>query len=213
VPRALWNKHARRAWSRPLLFAFILAAHVALILLAQRGLIHVPHGAEEPLQIFSVAPPPIAQPSTPVASSQTRARAAPRLAARPPKAQDALEVAAVPRSPLDIDWSAEAAIAAQHQTELASAAGPKSLDDHHGRKPRDGLNSGGPEQFGWDYAATHRVETSQGVPIIHLGDRCVVGFLLILPFFGCGFGGEIPVNGDLFKHMRDRPRDAANSIP
>jgi hypothetical protein len=205
----------RTPWSRPLLFAFILSVHALLILLAQRGLINVPRAPEEPLQIFSVTrPPPIPQPGTPMASLQPRARAALPLAARPPKAQDALEVAAAPRSPLDIDWSAEAAIAAQHQTELASAAGPKSLDDHHGRKPRDGLNSSGPDQFGWDYAATHRVETSQGVPIIHLGDRCVVGFLLILPFFGCGFGGDIPVNGDLFKHMHDHdPRSSSVPTP
>ncbi len=204
----------RKPWSRPLLFAFILAVHALLILLAQRGLIHVPQAPEEPLQIFSVTrPPPLAQPRTPPDSAHARARFVRPLAAKPPTTDDALQVATPPRSALDIDWSAEAAITAQHQTELASAAGPKSLDDHHGRKPRAGLNSGGPDQFAWDYAATHRVETSQGVPIIHLGDRCVVGFLLILPFFGCGFGGEIPVNGDLFKHMRDRPRDAANSIP
>ena len=203
----------RTPWSRPLLFAFILAVHVVLILLARGGLIRLPRAAEEPLLIFSVTrPPPIAPPRTPVASSQPHARPAPPLATRPPQAGDVLEVTPAPRSPLDIDWSAEAALTAQHQTELASAAGPKSLDDHHGRKPRAGLNSSGPDQFGWDYAATHRVETSQGVPIIHLGDRCVVGFLLILPFFGCGFGGEIPVNGDLFKHIHDHdPR--ASSVP
>jgi hypothetical protein len=203
----------QKPWSRPLLFAFILAVHAVLILLAQRGFIHVPRAAEEPLQIFSVTrPPPLAPSRTPPAVAHARARSAPPLAARPPTTDDALQVATPPRSALDIDWSAEAAVAAQHQTELASAAGPKSLDDHHGRKPRAGLSSSGPDQFGWDYAATHRVETSQGVPIIHLGDRCVVGFLLILPFFGCGFGGEIPVNGDLFKHLHDHdPR--ASSVP
>jgi hypothetical protein len=199
----------RTPGSRPLLFAFILLCHGVVILLAQRGLIRVPHIAEEPLSIFSVAPRlrpprPIA-PRTPTASSQPHNRSAAPLTARPPTPDTSSSAAAAPRSPLDIDWSAEAAIAAQHQTDLAAAPGPRSLDDHHGRKPHQGLNSSGPYQFGWDYAATHRVETSQGVPIIHLGDRCVVGFLLMLPFFGCGFGGEIPVNGDLFKHMHDPP--------
>ena len=192
----------RTPWSRPLLFVLILAVHALLILLAQRSLIHVPRAAEEPLLIFSVAQTPISQPRT-AASSQPHARSVRPLPTSPLSAGDALDAITVPRSALDIDWSAEAALAAQHQTELASAAGPKSLDDHHGRKPRDGLNSSGPDQFGWDYAATHRVDTTQGVPVIHLSDRCAVAFLLILPTFACGFGGKIPVDGDLFKHMHD----------
>lgn len=194
-----------RTWSRPLLFAFILAVHAVLILLAQQGMIHILRTVEEPLLIFLVPskPPPLALARAAVASSRLHTRSARPLAANPATSGSAFEATTVPRSAVAFDWYTEAAMAAQHQTELAAAAGPRSLDDHHGRKPRDGLNSGGADQFAWDYAATHRVETSQGVPIIHLGDRCVVGFLLILPFFGCGFGAEIPANGDLFKHMRD----------
>jgi hypothetical protein len=209
------RESARTPWSRPLLFAFILACHAVLILLAQRGLIHVPHPAEEPLTIFSVLkrPPPNAPPRTPPPSSPPRAHSAASLAAKAPTPGNLSTTTPAPSSPLDIDWSAEAAIAAQHQTALAAAPGPRSLDDHHGRKPLAGLNSSGPYQFGWDYAATHRVETSQGLPIIHLSDRCVVGFLLILPFFGCGFGGEIPVNGDLFKHMHDGPAESVPTPP
>jgi hypothetical protein len=115
------------------------------------------------------------------------------------------------QSPLNIDWSAEATITARHQAELAAAPKSRSLDDHHRHGNHHdgvGLSNKGPYQFGWDYSATHRVDTSQGVPIIHLNDRCVVGFLIILPFFGCRFGGEIPVKGDLFQHMHDAPADA-----
>ncbi|HWG71516.1 MAG TPA: hypothetical protein VN692_19030 [Steroidobacteraceae bacterium] len=165
-------------------------------------MIHVPGAAEVPLLIFSVAQTPISQPRI-AASSQPHIRSVRSLPTSPPSAGDALEAITVPRPALDVDWSAEAALAAQHQTELASAAGPKSLDDHHGRKPRDGLNSSGPDQFGWDYAATHRVDTTQGAPVIHLSDRCMVAFLLILPTFACGIGGKIPADGDLFKHMHD----------
>jgi hypothetical protein len=194
----------RTPGSRWLLFAFILTVHAVLILLAQGRLILVPRTAEQPLLIFSVTrPPQPVVPRPPLAATHARVRSRSPVAASPLGSDPVLEATALPRSPLDIDWSAEAALAAQHQTELATAAGPRSLDDHHGRKPRAGLNSGGSEQFAWDYAATHRVEVSQGVPIIHLGDRCVVGFLLILPFFGCGFGAEIPANGDLFKHLHD----------
>src|SRR5450432_448664 len=107
MPHASWNRNVRTPWSRPLLFAFILAVHAVFILLAQRGLIHVPQAPEEPLQIFSVAPPPpIVRPSTPAVVSHPQAQSVPPLAAGP-KSDDVLEVTTAPRSPLDIDWSAE----------------------------------------------------------------------------------------------------------
>lgn len=205
----------RRGGTRAALFAIVLLCHAVLILLAERRLIRIARPAEEPLLIFQVAAsaPPPAAPRAPPAAARARARSvAPLSTAAPSTAAVPDSALGAPRSPLDIDWSAEAAIAAQHQTEWAAAPGPKSLDDHHGSKPLAGLHSAGPDEFGWDYNATHRVESSQGLPIIHLGDRCVVGFLLILPFFGCGFGGEIPVNGDLFKHLHDHDPNAS-SVP
>jgi hypothetical protein len=60
-----------------------------------------------------------------------------------------------------------------------------------------------PEQFVWNYAATHRVEAiPQGGILIHLGDHCVL-VLIPLPIVGCGIG-KIPVNGDLFEHTQDK---------
>jgi hypothetical protein len=59
-----------------------------------------------------------------------------------------------------------------------------------------------PAQFGWNYAATHRVESlPQGGLLIHVNDNCVL-LLFPLPFVGCAIG-KIKANGNLFEHMRD----------
>jgi hypothetical protein len=59
-----------------------------------------------------------------------------------------------------------------------------------------------PPEFGWDYAATHRVESLPGGGLlINLNDRCVL-LLAPLPFAMCGIGTQ-PANGELFEHMRD----------
>ena len=59
-----------------------------------------------------------------------------------------------------------------------------------------------PEQFAWNYAATHRVEAVPGGGmLIHLGDNCVLVFLP-LPIVGCGIGKK-PANGDLFEHRHE----------
>jgi hypothetical protein len=60
-----------------------------------------------------------------------------------------------------------------------------------------------PEQFAWDYAATHRVEAlPQGGVLIHINDNCVL-LIFPLPLIGCGIGKR-PANGDLFNHMREK---------
>ena len=60
-----------------------------------------------------------------------------------------------------------------------------------------------PQEFAWDYAATHRIEAIPGGGmLVHLSDNCVL-ILFPLPFVGCGIGKR-PVNGDLFEHRRDQ---------
>jgi hypothetical protein len=57
-------------------------------------------------------------------------------------------------------------------------------------------------QFGWDYTATHRVESiPEGGLLLHLNENCVL-VLFPLPFVGCGIGKK-KANGDLFEHMHD----------
>ncbi len=57
-----------------------------------------------------------------------------------------------------------------------------------------------PEQFAWDYAATHRVEAlPQGGLAIHINDNCVL-LIFPLPFIGCAIGKK-PANGGIFESM------------
>jgi hypothetical protein len=60
------------------------------------------------------------------------------------------------------------------------------------------------QQFGWDYAHTHRLESlPEGGLLVNLSDQCsiVVKFPMILG--GCRIG-KIEGRGDLFAHMHDK---------
>lgn len=97
------------------------------------------------------------------------------------------------------DWNAELTQAAKNA--LANELAKKKHDTDFAHvfptQPKK------PEQFAWDYAATHRVETlPQGGVLIHINDNCVL-LIFPLPLFGCGIGKH-PANGDLFEHMREK---------
>lgn len=68
-------------------------------------------------------------------------------------------------------------------------------------------------EFGWDYAATHRlVPLPRGGILLSLNDHCalvIYGFIF-LP--GCRIG-RIPANGELFDHMHDRRDEGSGSLP
>jgi hypothetical protein len=96
------------------------------------------------------------------------------------------------------DWASE-----------LSRAARDAASDKLTQKPRDfgfphpsSAPAARASQFGWDYAATHRVESiSGGGLLLHLNENCVL-VLIPLPFVGCGIG-EKTANGDLFEHMHD----------
>jgi hypothetical protein len=104
-----------------------------------------------------------------------------------------------------VDWRTEAALAAQHQTQLAAMSQYRSLDSR-GKKANLGLSgelgSAGAKksEFGWDYAATHRVQSNGVATVIALNDRCSLVLAGPIPFPICGIG-KIPPRGDLFDHM------------
>lgn len=60
-------------------------------------------------------------------------------------------------------------------------------------------------KFDW---APPRAGFSGGLPYVRMGEKCVV----TIGLFACGFGGDPPVNGDLFESMRDPERDRS-SVP
>jgi hypothetical protein len=107
--------------------------------------------------------------------------------------------------PTQIDWAHELELAAQNvianeeaeksYRDLSRSMSPSQVDwltRHHMEPANPGLTWKKP-----------RVEfTSDGMPIIHINDHCVLVPLLFVPMVFCSIG-HIEPNGDLFKHMRD----------
>jgi hypothetical protein len=122
-------------------------------------------------------------------------------------AQSSAAASREPNPPAPIDWMAELESAAGNATADKSAQMPKDFGFPH--LPSAPAKA---SQFGWDYAATHRVEAiPEGGLLVHLDDRCVL-VLFPLPFIGCGIGEKEP-NGDLFKSMGDSSDAQLGSAP
>ena len=109
-------------------------------------------------------------------------------------------------SPLDesgadspsVDWNAELERAGKDNSLREPGLARRDFGFPHRSTPA----AAKPPEFGWDYAATHRVESVPGGGLlINLNDRCVL-LLAPLPFAVCGIGTK-PANGELFEHMRD----------
>lgn len=105
-----------------------------------------------------------------------------------------------------IDWEEELARAAKHAGTEHTGPEPKDFGfPHAGAAP-----SAKTEQFGWDYAPTHRVESIPGGGLlVNLNDNCVLVFVPF-PFVLCQ-PGKKPANGELFKHLHDAPDAGAES--
>jgi hypothetical protein len=96
------------------------------------------------------------------------------------------------------DWAGELSRAAKDAVSNSLAQKPRDF----GFPRLPSAPAGKTPQFGWDYAATHRIEAiPEGGLLLHLNDNCVL-ILFPLPFVGCGIGKKKP-NGDLFEHLRD----------
>jgi hypothetical protein len=202
-----------RAW-RTALFAGILALHAALLLLAPTLRFTRLIGTEEPLQLLQLAPPIPASDSRRPAEAAARNR--PRREPPPQSAAITVPSTPAPAGPLPpaagaIDWSAEAALTARRLADPSTEPKPRSLDDHDRHQDGAGLREMSKPQFGWYYAGTHRFDTSGGLPVIHLSDRCVIPIGAMIPLPLCGIG-KITARGDLFEHMRDVP-DAKTDTP
>jgi hypothetical protein len=95
------------------------------------------------------------------------------------------------------DWASELSRAARDATSDESTQKPRDFGFPHPSSAPTKV-----PQFGWDYAATHRVESiPEGGLLLHLNENCVL-VLFPLPFVGCGIGRK-KADGDLFEHMRD----------
>jgi hypothetical protein len=102
------------------------------------------------------------------------------------------------------DWRVQAEVTAQanalHIVEAEDNAARQAAALTARFKPLPGPRVRGPE-FGWDYAATHRITRPEGGGLlIALNDRCSI-FIFLLPMIGCKIGPGPTANGDLFKFM------------
>jgi hypothetical protein len=132
-------------------------------------------------------------------------RAAPKPSLTPPTAPQEGESNAI-HPP--IDWGSELERSARNST--AEGSSQKKRDFGFPHTPQAGGDKG--PEFGWDYAATHRIESlPEGGLLIHLNDNCVL-ILFPLPFGGCAIGTR-KANGDLFKNMNDPPPASPSIVP
>jgi hypothetical protein len=105
-----------------------------------------------------------------------------------------------------IDWASELSRAARDAASDTLTQKPRDFGFPYPSSAPDAKSA----QFGWDYVATHRVESiPEGGLLLHLNENCVL-VLFPLPFVGCGIGKK-KANGDLFKNMND-PSQAYRSI-
>ncbi len=108
-------------------------------------------------------------------------------------------------TPNAIDWRDEMETAAVRQlaTEGQKREQDAALDPPH--VPQYLAPQPLRPQFGWDYAATHRVQSlPEGGVLINVNDRCTIVIFLIATF-GCSLDRPPPQRGDLFQHMHDPP--------
>jgi hypothetical protein len=174
-------------------------------------------------QIASSEPPSQSASRAEESVSQTRQQQLRRAAGRSgtPEAAATSEIEATPdvtampgsdsqQSPLleppssHPDWRAQA-----EATARTSAKSIVAAEDDAARKvaaltarfkPLPGPRVRGPE-FGWDYAATHRItHVPGGGLVVALNDRCAI-LIFLIPMIGCSVGPKPPANGDLFKYM------------
>jgi hypothetical protein len=195
---------SRAASPRIPVLAAVVAAHAGalLVLLAETRTRDV-RGESEASPLLVMLFEPRERPA-----AAARAGRAPRPSPSRHRPRAAAEVE-VPAPPLPgapgtaIDWTAEATAAAERETEgaerrarQAQALAPKPNPMFAARPKR--------HEFGWNYAATHRVEAGRGgITFIHIGDNCGIALYLLIPMsFGCAVG-KPAVRGDLFEHMHD----------
>lgn len=106
-----------------------------------------------------------------------------------------------------IDWLR--AMHAQVRAFESPAGGPPPVRIGFPRLPARAPHR---HRFGWDYAATHRIEElPTGGILVMLNDHCALVFAP-LPFGGCALG-RIKANGKLFKHMNEPRNQGPGSLP
>jgi hypothetical protein len=180
--------------------AVVLGFHLAALWLLLATSRVIPTGTKsQVLEIVFIPRPPLSL------EGNSTSRIAEGVAPGPrSKANAALHPDAGPQSnknndtPTPIDWASELARTGREAATEESVQKSREFGFSHRSAPP----AGKPPQFGWDYAATHRIESlPEGGLLVHLNDNCVL-VLFPLPFAGCAIGKR-KANGQLFDHIRD----------
>ena len=184
--------------------AVVLGLHLSIVwmLLTTSRLLPIKAGSQS-LEIVFIGPP--ARPAVsvgrnplggvagiPTSRSRKAAEAFARTPNLPPSSNENNAIHPPP------DWAAELSRAARDAVSNESAQNMRDFGFPHSPAAKPDKRG----QFGWDYAATHRVESlPEGGLLIHINENCVL-VLFPLPLVGCAIGKK-KANGELFEHMHD----------
>lgn len=180
--------------------AVVLGLHLAVIcLLLATSRVPSFRTTSQSVEFVLIARPVVAPEHSRVLENGTRRR---QITVKPPpipgvRPQESENNAIPPPT----DWAAEMSRVVNDAVSEKLAQKPRDFGFPHSPSVPDSKTP----QFGWDYAATHRIEgIPEGGLLLHLNDNCVL-ILFPLPFAGCGIGTR-KANGDLFEHMHDPAR-------
>jgi hypothetical protein len=204
-------------WRRVVAFAAIIAAHWLVLWLFPSG--YAPREPQEDVVSFAtltILEPITEQASQPAPLESENAMRAARVTERRRFSHEKASSTTVSEpervlpsntAPALTDWAKEAQIAADDSIKSDATASRQAgaLTDWKSRVMPSPTVPAAPT-FSWDYAATHRFESSALGLIVNLNDRCslLISLSIMAVMGGCKLG-QIPVRGDLFMHMKDEP--------
>jgi len=127
----------------------------------------------------------------------------PRSSFAPPRTERMPQRSSPPETPVLSEQETTAPVAVDWAKEAERVAADRTAGEgtNIGAEPAPAAAR---QQFGWDYARTHRLESlPDGGLLVNLSDRCSIVFKFPMLLGGCRIG-KIESRGDLFAHMYDR---------
>jgi len=197
VERNVGEKQRLRA-SRAAAVLVVLALHGALLLLSgEPPPRRASPGFPEPaLELFWLDPLPAALPEKTPQPARDPSKATP--ASTPVEPSTAITPGALPEQPPRIDWNAQARDAAEAYV-LRQEQEARQRARFAPREPFARLESKEKLDRGWRFDGHNRIDTSSGIPVFHINERCVlVGFLLP----ACAIG-KIRPSGEMYQGYQE----------
>ena len=176
----------------------VLALHGALLLLSGYSpLRRAPPGPSEPaLELFWFDPLPAALPEKMPHPVRDPPKATPD--STPVEPSTAITPDTPPEPPPRIDWNAQVRDAAKAYV-LRQEKEARQRARFAPREPYARLEAKGKLDKGWRFDGHNRVDTSSGIPVFHINERCVlVGFLLP----ACAIG-KIRPSGEMYQAYQE----------